>query len=241
MSGYFLPSSSFAHEDILICVDVDPILDRKAEVPGCSTNMDCTRAALRFFDHAKLTINPGHRFAFCTLSQSSISWVGREFSSNVDSVLAALLDISADSSSHEHADVTQLFQIVACEATRCEKESRILRVILIYCRSRVRPEHHWPVDPNLFTLDVVFLCEESSVENRGQNVYNTLVEAVADISKYAGYVIQCFHGLVFALLSHMCVLLSHPQQRTAQDEIDIPKSLMMKSRKGKEVAFDCCW
>lgn len=113
--------------------------------------------------------------------------------------------------------------------------------ILIYCRSCVLPEHHWPVDPNLFTLDVVFFREDSSVENRRQNVYNTLVDAVADISRYAGYVIQCFHGLVFALLSHMCVLLSHPQQRTAQDEIDIPKALTMKSRKGKEVAFNCCW
>eukprot|EP00268_Persea_americana_P064785 TRINITY_DN8566_c0_g1_i3.p1 TRINITY_DN8566_c0_g1~~TRINITY_DN8566_c0_g1_i3.p1 ORF type:complete len:188 (+),score=19.09 TRINITY_DN8566_c0_g1_i3:784-1347(+) len=178
----------------------------------------------------------------------------------------------------EHGDLTQLFQIAAVEATRCDTESRILRVILIYCRSCVLPEHHWPADQNLFTLDVVFLCEDLHVERSWNNVYDALVNAVGDISisrvlsdhcwredrnlfpwdvifllddlnveyrrnnvygalldvvrdisKYGGYVIRCLHGLVHALLRHMCVLLLHPQQRCAQDEIDIPRSLAKKS------------
>ncbi|XXG64272.1 hypothetical protein AAC387_Pa05g2267 [Persea americana] len=232
MSAYSLKPSFFAHEDILICLDVDPILDRKAEVPSSRgrliTNMECTRSALYFFVHAKHAINPDHRFAFCTLSKSSISWVQREFSSEVDSALAAILDISADSSSHEHPDLTQLFQIAAREGTRCNTESRILRVVLVYCRSHVLPEHHWPVDHNLFTLDVLFLCEEPDAKNRRQDVYDALVDAVGDVSKYEGYVIRCLHGLAFALHGYMCVLLSHPQQRCLQDAIDFPKSLAKK-------------
>eukprot|EP00268_Persea_americana_P064784 TRINITY_DN8566_c0_g1_i1.p1 TRINITY_DN8566_c0_g1~~TRINITY_DN8566_c0_g1_i1.p1 ORF type:complete len:101 (+),score=2.60 TRINITY_DN8566_c0_g1_i1:85-387(+) len=79
MSAYCLQPSFFAHEDILICVDTDPILDRLADLAtlgyGVIWNIDCTQMALFFFVQAKLSINPDHRFSFCTLSQSSISWL----------------------------------------------------------------------------------------------------------------------------------------------------------------------
>ena len=84
------------------------------------------------------------------------------------------------------------------------------------------------MDHNLFTLDVLFLCEEPDAKNRRQDVYDALVDAVGDVSKYEGYVIRCLHGLAFALHGYMCVLLSHPQQRCLQDAIDFPKSLAKK-------------
>lgn len=95
--------------------------------------------------------------------------------------------------------------------------------------SRVLSDHRWREDRNLFPWKVISLLDDLNVEYRRNNVYGALVDVVSGVSKYEGYVIRCLHGLVHALLRHMCVLLLHPQQRRAQVEIDIPRSLTKKS------------
>lgn len=100
--------------------------------------------------------------------------------------------------------------------------------ILIYCRSSTIPEHHWPVnDHKHFTLDVVYLHDKPSSGNCPQKVYDALVEALEHVSEHEGYIFEN-QGVARALFKQMCILLSHPQQRCIQEDIDIPKSLVKK-------------
>lgn len=101
--------------------------------------------------------------------------------------------------------------------------------ILLYCRSSVPPTHQWPVNQKLFTLDVMYLHDKPGPENCPQKVYDALVDALEQVSEYEGYIFESGQGLTRILFRHMCVLLSHPQQRCVQDDIDVPKSLVKKS------------
>ncbi|GMP95033.1 hypothetical protein CsSME_00044246 [Camellia sinensis var. sinensis] len=101
--------------------------------------------------------------------------------------------------------------------------------ILIYCRSSVQPQHQWTANQKLFTLDVVYLHDKPGPDNCPQKVYDALVDALENVTEYEGYILESGQGLSRVLFRHMCVLLSHPQQRCLQDNIDIPKSLMKKS------------
>jgi len=142
--------------------------------------------------------------------------------------MAAFRGLSVDSSSG-HADLTQLFRIAAHEAKKSRAQNRILRVILIYCRSSIRPQHQWPVNQKIFTLDVLYLHDKPGPENCPQKVYDALVDALEHVTEFEGYIFESGQGLSRVLFRHICVLLSHPQQRCLQDHIDIPKSLTKKS------------
>lgn len=54
--------------------------------------------------------------------------VRKEFSSEVDSAIAAFRGLSV-SSSGGHADLTQLFRVAAHEAKKSKSQNRILRVV----------------------------------------------------------------------------------------------------------------
>lgn len=77
-SRYVLKPGRIDNEDILICVDVDPESLVELKATGSNgrplTRLDCIKQAILLFVHAKLTINPDHRFAFATLAKSA-SWV----------------------------------------------------------------------------------------------------------------------------------------------------------------------
>lgn len=77
-SRYVLKPMRIYSEDILICVDVDPqcLVEMKATAANgrALTRLDSIKQAILLFVNAKLTINPDHRFAFATLS-NSVSWV----------------------------------------------------------------------------------------------------------------------------------------------------------------------
>lgn len=105
----------------------------------------------------------------------------------------------------------------------------VLFQILIYCRSSVPPVHQWPAKEKLFTLDVVYLHDKPNPENCPQKVYDALVDALEHVSEHEGYIFESGQGLARVLFRHMCVLLSHPQQRCVQDYIDVPKSLAKKA------------
>lgn len=91
------------------------------------------------------------------------------------------------------------------------------------------PQHQWPTNQKLFTFDVVYLHDKPGPDNCPQKVYDGLVDALEQVSEYEGYIFESGQGLTRVLFRHMCVLLSHPQQRCVQDDIDIPKSLTKKS------------
>ncbi|XP_057841568.2 uncharacterized protein LOC131051191 isoform X2 [Cryptomeria japonica] len=99
--------------------------------------------------------------------------------------------------------------------------------ILIYCRSSVVPEcpSHWPENQKLFTLDVMYLHDKPSGENCPQKVYDALVDALERVSEHEGYIFENGTGITRVLFRDTCILLSHPQQRCAQDDNDIPKVL----------------
>ncbi|KAF5939998.1 hypothetical protein HYC85_021165 [Camellia sinensis] len=337
---YSFPPSRYSSEDILFCIDVSSESLAEMKVTGPNgrsiTRLDSIKQAILVFINAKLTINPDHRFAFASLGKSA-SWLRKEFSSEVESAMAAFRGLSVDSSSG-HADLTQLFRIAAHEAKKSRAQNRILRVennriwvpyssliwererssqrrggshgrcgcdvvlpvaavvmaavvsvawsalargegdgevsvrrrrkvqkklpekgrndgswlehecsspkmqrvgrddankdikkILIYCRSSVQPQHQWTANQKLFTLDVVYLHDKPGPDNCPQKVYDALVDALENVTEYEGYILESGQGLSRVLFRHMCVLLSHPQQRCLQDNIDIPKSLMKKS------------
>lgn len=78
-------------------------------------------------------------------------------------------------------------------------------------------------------MDVMYLHDKPSSENCPQKVYDSLVDALEHVSEYEGYIFESGQGLSRVLFRHMCMLLSHPQQRCVQDDLDIPKSLTRKS------------
>ncbi|KAL8107262.1 hypothetical protein AgCh_023896 [Apium graveolens] len=191
------------------------------------TRLDAIKQSILLFMNAKLSINPHHRFAFCALGQSTF-WLQKEFSSTFESALTSFRKIRQHSFSGQ-ADLTQLFMEVADEAKKSHAENRILRLVLLYCRSSVVPHHQWPVTKKLFTLDVLYLHDKPESNNCPQKVYDALVDALEQVSEYEGYIFESGQGLPRIVFRHMCVLLSHPQQRYVQDDIDIPKSLKKKT------------
>ncbi|KAF5797823.1 putative BRISC and BRCA1-A complex member 1, von Willebrand factor A-like domain superfamily [Helianthus annuus] len=229
---YTLPPSRLASEDILFCIDVDPeslVEMKNTSVSGRPfTRLESIKQAILLFINAKLAINPDHRFAYFALGKSPF-WLKKEFSSDVDSALAAFRGITVDSSSAGHADLTHLFRVANHEAKKSRAQNRILRVILLYCRSSVAPQHQWPATQKLFTLDVIYLHDKPGPDNCPQKVYDGLVDALEQVSEYEAYIFESGQGLTRVLFRHMCLLLSHPQQRCVQDDIDIPKSLTKKS------------
>ncbi|XP_062159945.1 uncharacterized protein LOC133867241 [Alnus glutinosa] len=230
-SRYTLKPTRISNEDILLCIDVDAesLVEMKSTGPNGRplTRLDSIKQAILLFVNAKLSINPEHRFAFATLSKSA-SWLRKEFSSEVESAIAALRGLSATSACGA-ADLTSLFRVAAHEAKKSRAQNRIFRMILIYCRSSAKPQHQWPVNQKLFTLDVIYLHDKPGPDNCPQEVYDALVDALEHVSEYEGYIHESGQGLARVLFRHMCVLLSHPQQRCPQEYVDIPKPLTKKS------------
>ncbi|XVF89117.1 hypothetical protein PTKIN_Ptkin19aG0104800 [Pterospermum kingtungense] len=224
---YALKPTRINNEDIIFCVDVEAESLVEMKTAGL-TRLDSIKQAILLFVNSKLSINPDHRFAFATLSKSA-SWLRKEFSSDVESAIAAVRALSATAVSSGQADLTNLFRLAAHEAKKSRAQNRILRVILIYCRSSIRPHHQWPVNQKLFTLDVMYLHDKPGPDNCPQAVYDALVDALEHVSEYEGYIHESGHGLPRTLFRFMSMLLCHPQQRCPQDDCDIPKPLMKKS------------
>ncbi|KAF7830483.1 BRISC and BRCA1-A complex member [Senna tora] len=239
-SRYVLQQERLSNEDILICVDVDPESLVELKATGSNgrplTRLDSIKQAILLFVNAKLTINPDHRFAFAILGKSA-SWLKKEFSNDVESAMAAVRGLSATSSSGP-PDLTNLFKVAAHEAKKSRMQNRIFRVILVYCRSSVRPSYQWPETQRLFTLDVMYLHDKPGPENCPQTVYDTLVEALEHVSEYEGYILETGQGLIRIIFRHMCILLSHPQQRCIQDDLDIPKALTKKLPPAESMATE---
>lgn len=103
----------------------------------------------------------------------------------------------------------------------------LLCQILVYCRSSVRPHHQWPINQKLFTMDVMYLHDKPGPDNCPQEVYDALVDTLEHVSEYEGYIYETGQGLR-VLLRHLSIMLSHPQQRCTQDDMDI-KSLTKRS------------
>ncbi|KAL6533991.1 hypothetical protein OROHE_013824 [Orobanche hederae] len=229
--GYTLPAARFSSEDILFCIDVGPetMVEMKVNGPNGRpyTRLDSIKQAILLFVHAKLSINSDHRFAFSALSKTTY-WLRKEFSSDADSAIAALRGISVDSSA-SNADLTQLFRVATHEAKKSRAMNRIFRVILLYCRSSMLPQYQLPSTLKLFTLDVMYLHDKPGPENCPQTVYDSLIEALEQVSEFEGYILESGQGLTRSLFRHMCVLLSHPQQRCIQDDLDMPKPLVKKT------------
>ncbi|KAL6276686.1 hypothetical protein ACE6H2_020287 [Prunus campanulata] len=228
---YTLRPTRLSNEDILFCIDVGPesMVELKVAMSPNgrpSTRLDSIKQAILVFINAKLTINPENRFAFASLGKSAY-WLWKEFSSEVESAFAAFRVLSANSSS-SNVDLTSLFRVAAHEAKKSRAQNRLLRVILIYCRSSIRPHHQWPVNQKLFTLDVVYLHEKPGPDNCPQEIFDSLVDAVEHVSEYEGYTLETGQLLARILFRYMCMLLSHPQQRCPQDQLDIPKPLGKK-------------
>lgn len=78
-------------------------------------------------------------------------------------------------------------------------------------------------------MDVIYLHDKPSAENCPQRAYDALVDALEHVSEYEGFIFESGQSFSRVVLKQMCMLLSHPQQRCLQDDIDFPKSLVRKS------------
>eukprot|EP01018_Ginkgo_biloba_P031618 Gb_19162 [translate_table: standard] len=227
---YHLHAMTHSYEDIIFCIDIDRQVEAEMKVAGAKgqllTRIDSIKQALLLFVHSKLNINPNHRFAFATMGHTA-NWCLKEFTNDIDSISATVRGLAADAL-YIHSDLSQLFRMAVTEAKKSRAQARTLRVILIYCRSSVVPEYptHWPENQRIFNLDVMYLHDKPSRDNCPQKVYDALVDALERVSEHEGYIFESGTGLTRVLFRQMCILLSHPQQRCAQDDIDIPKSLI---------------
>lgn len=126
---YILNPTRINSEDIIFCVDVDAESLVEMKTAGV-TRLDSIKQAMLLFVNSKLSINPDHRFAFATLSKTA-SWLRKEFSSDVESTIAAVRALSATTVSTGQADLTNLFRLAAHEAKKSRAQNRILRVVRI--------------------------------------------------------------------------------------------------------------
>ncbi|CAM0912786.1 unnamed protein product [Alopecurus aequalis] len=255
---FSLPPSRLPPEDILFCIDVDAEARSEMKSapassgsPGSSSastgstpvpsaadpaagprqvvkRMDAVKQSLLLFVHSKLTMCPDHRFAFASLGDT-VSLVKNEFSNDSASAIEIIRSLEATGTRYGMADLTQLFKIAWEEGKRAELQGRLLRVVLIYCRSSTRPQHQWPIKQKNFTMDVVYLHDKPSPDNCPQKVYDVLVDALEHVSQYEGYIFESGQGLARVLFRHMCILLSHPLLRCNQDDLDIPKQVVKKT------------
>ncbi|KAL5697656.1 hypothetical protein ACHQM5_028778 [Ranunculus cassubicifolius] len=228
---YTLKPIRIFNEDILFCIDADLQSQIEMKIPPIPngrpiTRLESIKQAIRGFIHAKLSINPDHRFGFAALGKSA-SMLRKEFSNEIGFANSVLQSFTA-SVSFPQADLSQLFRIAVNEANRCNTQNRLLRVILIYCRSSTPPTYEYPLNEKLFTFDVVYLHDKPNPDNCPQKVYDALVDALEHVTKFEGYIFESGQGLSRVLCRQMYSLLAHPQQRCVQDAIDFPKTLAVK-------------
>ncbi|KAL5224349.1 hypothetical protein ABZP36_010988 [Zizania latifolia] len=254
---FSLQPSRLPLEDILFCVDVD--LETRSEMKTAAPSapapaaaaaaassagaagaaaprtarppvkrMDAIKQALLLFVHSKLTMCPDHRFAFASLGDT-VSLVKKDFSSDAGSAVEAMQSLTASDARYAMADLTQLFKIAYQEGKRAELQGRLLRVVLIYCRSSTKPQHQWPIKQKNFTMDIIYLHDKPTADNCPQKVYDALVDALEHVSQYEGYILETGQGLARILFRQTCILLSHPLQRCMQDDLDIPKQVAKKA------------
>ncbi|KAL9255303.1 hypothetical protein AKJ16_DCAP15994 [Drosera capensis] len=128
---YALLPSRYSSEDILFCIDIgaESFPEMKNTGPNGRpvTRLDSILKSIGLFVNAKLSINGDHGFGFVVIGKS-VSWIKKEFSSEVDSAIAAIGSLPADSSS-DQVDLTELFHIASQEAKRSREQGRILRVV----------------------------------------------------------------------------------------------------------------
>uniref|UniRef100_A0A453QP93 BRISC and BRCA1-A complex member 1 n=1 Tax=Aegilops tauschii subsp. strangulata TaxID=200361 RepID=A0A453QP93_AEGTS len=170
---------------------------------------------------------PDHRFAFASL-RDTVSLISKEFTSDAASSIETIRSLAATETRYAVADLTHLFKIAYEEGKRAETQGRLLRVVLIYCRSSTKPHHQWPVKPKNFTMDIVYLHDKPTADNCPQNVYDALVDALEHVSQYEGYILESGQGLARVLFRQICIILSHPLLRCMQDDLDIPKQVVKK-------------
>ncbi|KAJ4809701.1 BRISC and BRCA1-A complex member 1 [Rhynchospora pubera] len=228
---YSLPPRLFMPEDILFCVDIGPESGRTMRVSGPKgnnvlTSLDAIKQALLLFAHAKLTMCMDDRFAFSYLG-SSFSMV-KEFTNNIKSVAEVVRTLTAPDVLSEDVDITKLFEVANCEGNKSRALGRLFRVVLIYCRSSVWPQYKWPAKQKTFTMDVVYLHDKPGPDNCPQLVYDALGDAAEQVSEHVSYIFETGQGLTRILFRHMCILLVHPIQRCAQDDIDMPKPVVKR-------------
>lgn len=230
-AAYSLAPRAYRCEDIVFCVDLDVESKAPMRVSGREgrpiTRLDAIKQGLLFFVNTKLSINPDHRFSFCSLA-TTLTWVRRKFSNQPASALSEVQALTAADTSCGKADLTVLFKMAAYEARKSQQQGRIFRVVLIYCRSSTVPHYEWSTSTKNFTLDVIYLHDKPSTDNCPQRVYDCLVDASEHVSECEGYLLESAQGLTRVLICHLCTLLCHPEQRCLQDDLGIPKPLIRK-------------
>ncbi|ONK78270.1 uncharacterized protein A4U43_C02F16500 [Asparagus officinalis] len=249
---YSLPARPYPSEDVLFCVDVDAESRAQMRLSGQNarsmTRLDSIKQGILFFVNAKLAINSDHRFSFSSLG-TSLTWVRRKFNNQVQSAVEQVQSLAEADSSCDKADLTLLFKMATHEANKSKQQGRILRVILIYCRSSTLPTHEWPESTKNFTLDVIYLHDKPNAENCPQRVFDSLVDASEHVSEHESYILESGQGINRGLVHHLCTLLCHPEQRCLQEELDIPKPIVGKLRVKAEgtaalsddSSLDACW
>ncbi|KAK6140773.1 hypothetical protein DH2020_025492 [Rehmannia glutinosa] len=253
--GYTLPAARFSSEDILFCIDVGPesMVEMKVNGPNGRpyTRLDSIKQAILLFVHAKLTINPDHRFAFAALSKTTY-WV----LFNPEVICYGFLQMHLPSWIFEvyitccihYAFVVfcsnMLFHLTFEYSHRLKWLRKQINSISNAYHSpgdESRKEFSSEVDSAIAALRGISVDSSSNHADLTQLfrvIHAATISVASDsktlhlgryVSEFEGYIFESGQGLTRALFRHMCVLLSHPQQRCIQDELDIPKPLIKKS------------
>lgn len=226
---YDLRGMPHALEDIILCVDIDRQIDAEMKVTGAKgqvlARLDAIKQAILLFVYSKLMLHPQHRFAFSTIGDTA-AWLQPNFSNEIETINNSVRALCSSGIFHR-CDLSQLFRIAASEAKKSQLHGRLVRVVLIYCRSDVVPDYpdHLPESQRSFTFDAMYLHDKPTQYNCPQRVYDALVEALERVSLLEGYIYESGSGLSRVLFRQMCCLLSHPQQRCGQDDFEVPKDI----------------
>ncbi|KAJ8896432.1 hypothetical protein PR048_001776 [Dryococelus australis] len=215
-------------EKIIFCVDICEDVDTtpfKLMNGKTFKPLYMVKRVIQIFVHNKQLLNKNHEFALMLLQSDNVLWL-KNFTRDtreVTSVIDDLLEINSEPgkvcSLSELMDVVQRYvNLPAVEPANMTQPPYTVRMILFYCRSRCVPEFLAEdgckelLSSEFFTVDIVYVHESTSEQNRCQEVYSRLNELA---QKGYSYVFDVERNPT-KLHNIMAKLLAHPLQRPLQ-------------------------
>ncbi|XP_076440512.1 BRISC and BRCA1-A complex member 1-like [Babylonia areolata] len=217
-------------EKILFCLDFSSEMNEtffRSRVGDQLSALRETKKALRMFIMNKYRINPKHEFALAVFQEDAV-WV-KGFSKPKD-ILNILDDLVCQQSFPAgDFDLTQLFHTLQENLTlpeivgdvRFVPPPYVVRVLFIYGRSQRIPlftdkeMHHQLEASPYFFLDVLYVHEPPSEDNKCEEIFNRLCELD---HKGLSYILEA--ASLTRLFDSVATLLAHPLQRPLQRQAD---------------------
>lgn len=182
--------------------------------------------ALRMFVLNKMCLNRNNEFALVVKNGAEVKLIKR-FTRDIEQIFEVISKMQFVTSKQDadHTDLTSIFNFVREDALPSKIEAAniippefIVRLILVYNSSFLLPKinegneiYKTLISSPYFILDILYLHNKPSDENKVQSIINEL----ASFTKVTSYLLESSRD-VTKVFNCMAKLLAHPLQRSEQ-------------------------